>query len=88
MNRILITAVAFLAFVGNIQAQDDVRDMNVIKSNPNYIYATGTSLTSNDEASQNIIKSLLILQNNTGKISQKNIKFLMPINIYNRINDI
>ena len=53
MNRILITAVAFLAYVGNIQAQDDVRDMNVIKSNPNYIYATGTSLTSNDEASQN-----------------------------------
>ena len=37
MNRILITAVAFLAFVGNIQAQDDVRDMNVYEDIKTYL---------------------------------------------------
>lgn len=40
--------------MGNtLMAQDAQKSMNEIKSNVNYVYATGTSMVSSDEASQN-----------------------------------
>lgn len=40
--------------MGNgLMAQDAQKSMNEIKSNVNYVYATGTSIVSSDEASQN-----------------------------------
>ena len=53
MNRINIIILIYLVFGGILFAQNEVQDMNIIKCNSNYIYATGTSLTSNEEASQN-----------------------------------
>lgn len=53
MNRINIIILIYLVFGGILFAQNEVQDMNVIKCNSNYIYATGTSLTSIEEASQN-----------------------------------
>jgi len=53
MNRIIVVIISLLAYVQTSYAQNEVRDMNVIKNNPNYIYATGTSMASTEEASQN-----------------------------------
>lgn len=53
MNRIIVVIIAFLAYGQVSYAQNEVRDMNIIKNNPNYIYSTGTSIVSTEEASQN-----------------------------------
>ena len=53
MNRLIVVVIAFLAYGQLSYAQNEVRDMNAIKNNQNYIYATGTSLVSTEEASQN-----------------------------------
>lgn len=53
MNRIIIAIIVLLAYEQVLYAQDEVHDMNIIKNNPNYIYATGTSIVSTEEASQN-----------------------------------
>ena len=53
MNRLIVVVIAFLAYWQVSYAQNEVRDMNAIKNNPNYIYATGTSMVSTEEASQN-----------------------------------
>ena len=43
----------FLSLGNALMAQDAQISMNEIKSNVNYVYATGTSMVSSDEASQN-----------------------------------
>lgn len=53
MNRIIVVIIALLAYGHVSYAQNEVRDMNAIKNSPNYIYATGTSMVSIEEASQN-----------------------------------
>lgn len=53
MNRIIIAIIALLVYGQVLYAQSEVRDMNIIKNNPNYIYSTGTSIVSTEEASQN-----------------------------------
>lgn len=53
MNKFIVVVMAFLAYVQVSYAQNEVRDMNIIKNNPNYIYSTGTSIVSTEEASQN-----------------------------------
>lgn len=58
MNRIFIGILTLLVYGQVLYSQNEVRDMNFIKNNPNYIYATGTSMTSMEEASQNV-KDLL-----------------------------
>jgi hypothetical protein len=52
MNRFIIVLITLS--IGNaLMAQDAQKSMNEIKSNVNYVYATGTSMVSSDEASQN-----------------------------------
>ena len=53
MNRIIYIIVVLMTLGQTVHAQNEVQDMNAIKSNINYIYSTGTSLVSYDEASQN-----------------------------------
>ena len=53
MNRIVIVLIALFAYTQVTYAQHEVRDINAIKCNQNYIYATGTSVVSVEEASQN-----------------------------------
>lgn len=53
MTRIIIAIIALLVYGQVLYAQSEVRDMNIIKYNPNYIYSTGTSIVSTEEASQN-----------------------------------
>lgn len=57
MNR-LILILMFLTIGNALMAQDAKMSMNDIKSNPNYLYATGTSMTSGEEASQNAVDLL------------------------------
>lgn len=52
MNRFIMVLITLS--IGNVlMAQDAQKSMNEIKSNVNYVYATGTSMVSSDEASQN-----------------------------------
>jgi hypothetical protein len=53
MNKFIVVVMAFLAYGQVSYAQNEVRDMNAIKNNQNYIYATGTSIVNTEEASQN-----------------------------------
>ena len=53
MNRIIMVFIALFTLGQVASAQNEVRSMNDIKNDLNYIYATGTSIVSYEEASQN-----------------------------------
>lgn len=60
-SRILLMLCLFLVSCLFLHAQNEQKEINAIKSNKNYLYATGTSRESADDASKNA-KDLLALE--------------------------
>lgn len=53
MKKIRIFIITLIVCGQGVYSQNEVQEMNVIKDNPNYLYATGTSIVSTEDASQN-----------------------------------
>ncbi|MGN1172805.1 MAG: hypothetical protein ACI4SO_03340 [Muribaculaceae bacterium] len=61
MRKLLILIVSVLAIIPNMTAQNEMQRINAIKSNIDFIYATGTSYNSAEEAEANA-RDLLSLE--------------------------
>ncbi len=61
MIKTLTTTFCLFLFIGTIFAQNEQKVINAIKSSKNFLYATGTSTVSSEEASNNA-KDLLALE--------------------------
>ena len=61
MMKTLTTTFCLFLFIGTIFAQNEQKVINAIKSSKNFLYATGTSTVSSEEASNNA-KDLLALE--------------------------
>lgn len=60
MKRIMLF-ICLLMLSPSLFSQNEQQEINAIKSDPNYLYATGTSITSENEAFENA-KDLLVLE--------------------------
>lgn len=61
MMRLIAILLSLVMTTVTLNAQNQQQEINTIKSNPDYLYATGTSTTSSEEASDNA-RDLLALE--------------------------